>query len=91
LLSADKHIYAQGITIPVVHKLLVKKIVESADGEYTLIGTMIHHQVGCWKDDQQFPFMFNDESTADATAEAVRVRRREMYSQAPTSVWPTVA
>ena len=31
--------------MPVIHKLLVKSIEEDKDGEYELIGTIIHNQV----------------------------------------------
>ena len=33
-------------TVPIIHKLLVKSIEESKDGDFELIGTIIHHQIG---------------------------------------------
>ena len=70
--------YANECTIPVIHKLLVKKIVEGEDGQFTLVGTMIHHQVGSHSESQRFQFRFND-STADDNA--THVRRHEFIPE----------
>lgn len=31
--------------VPVVHKLMIKELVEAPNGEIHMVGTMVHHQV----------------------------------------------
>ena len=64
------------LQIPVVHKLMIKQLVEDENGEIWIVGTMVHHQVGTWSNDHLFEFRFNEESVDGVTRRCVIIGAR---------------
>ena len=52
--------HAKDFSIPVIHKLMIKHLMEDESGDFFIIGTMIHYQVGTFNEDQLFKFRFNE-------------------------------
>eukprot|EP00039_Didymoeca_costata_P006015 m.86775 g.86775 ORF g.86775 m.86775 type:complete len:486 (+) comp13071_c0_seq4:135-1592(+) len=76
---AEASNYPTTLYVPVVHKLMIKELVEAPNGEIHMVGTMVHHQIGTWSENHLFNFRFNDVSAQD-----VKIRRTQYIPELGT-------